>query len=367
MAKPPRRIARAKTLIRLYSKLWREYEQRKRHRISKLRKLYRLINIPSKGGLSLSSLSSLSSSESFSSSTNTTEDDETSSENSWAEILGSDWRGRGILGSETSLGSESGLDIPELVSLGHDSDSSSSSGYSGDVGSDVESDILEVSDDEDDEDEYHGDRWARLRRWVHQHIGEMYANRYEMPRAGIPRGPSRMHHVLFILKSARPDQFHEELRVTPLTFDALVGKLQNDIVFQNNSSKPQMPVEEQLAVALYRFGHDGNAASVQGVANWAGVGKGTVLLVTHRVMTAILRLEFMDEAVHFPDAEEKEVAKKWVHRHSCKAWRNGWCLVDGTLVPLAERPHWFGESYFDRKNRYSLNIQACICPESGNL
>ena len=46
------------------------------------------------------------------------EDDETLSKNSLAEILGSDWQARGILGSETSLGSDFGLDIPELVSLG---------------------------------------------------------------------------------------------------------------------------------------------------------------------------------------------------------------------------------------------------------
>jgi hypothetical protein len=176
-----------------------------------------------------------------------------------------------------------------------------------------------------------------------------------------------MHHVLFTLKSAHPGQFHEDLCVNPLTFDALVGKLQNDSVFRNNSSKPQMPVEEQVAITLYRFGHDGNAASFQGVANCAVVGKGTVLLVTCQVMTAVLQPEFMDEAVHFPDAEENEAVKKWVHRHSCKAWCNGWCLVDGTLIPLAEWPHWFGESYFNRKNQYSLNIQACICPESGNL
>ncbi|KAF8220344.1 hypothetical protein L208DRAFT_1334337 [Tricholoma matsutake] len=181
-----------------------------------------------------------------------------------------------------------------------------------------------------------------------------------MQRGEIPRGPARMHHVLFTLKSARPDQFREEIRVTPLTFDVLVTRLQNDIIFGNNSSHPQMSVEEQLAITLFCFGHDGNAASVQSVANWAGVGKGTVLLVT----PAILRQEFMNEAVHFPDAEEKEAAKRWVHRHSCRAWRNGWCLVDGTLVPLAGQPHWFGESYFDRKNRYSLNIQACLCLHS---
>ncbi|KAF8237026.1 hypothetical protein L208DRAFT_1249375 [Tricholoma matsutake] len=165
-------------------------------------------------------------------------------------------------------------------------------------------------------------------------------------------------------KSARPNQFCEEIHVTPLTFDVLVTKLQNDIIFGNNLSHPQMSVEEQLAITLFCFGHDGNAASVQGVANWAGVGKGIVLLVTCQVMTVILWQEFMDEVVHFPDAEEKEAAKRWVHQHSCKAWHNGWCLVDGTFVPLTGWPHWFGESYFNQKNHYSLNIQACICLHS---
>jgi hypothetical protein len=304
-------------------------------------------------------LSSLSSESTTSSLSNTT-DSEDESEYSWAEVLGSDWQGQSILDSTTSLAS----DNSDIGSQGDDdsdsSESSSSSGYSGDAEMSFESDGL-ASDDEDADEESTGDRWARLRRWVCQNIAEMYASRYEVPRCEIPRGPSRMCHVLFTLKSARPDQFCEELRVTPHTFDVLVNKLQYDIVFGNNSSCPQMPVEEQLAVTLFRFGHDGNAASLQGVANWAGLGKGTVLLVTRRVMTAILRPEFMNEAVRFPDAEEKEAAKKWVHRHSCRAWRDGWCLVDGTLVPLAERPHWFGESYFDRKNRYSLNIQACLC------
>ena len=262
-----------------------------------------------------------------------------------------------MLGSDTSLNSELGVDddsdIPDLVSRGHrnsDSDSSST-GYSGDGESSFDSDLVEEWDlddpDKDADGELSGDRWAWLRRWVHQNIGEMYANRYEMLRHEIPRGPSRMHHVLFTLKSARPDQFREEIRVTPPTFDILVTKIQHDIVFGNNLSYLQMPVEEQLAITLFHFGHDGNAASLQSVANWAAVGKGTVLLVTRRVMTAILRQEFMNEAVHFPDVEEKKAAKRWVHQHSCKAWRNGWCLVDGTLVPLSEWPHWFGECYFD--------------------
>lgn len=148
--------------------------------------------------------------------------------------------------------------------------------------------------------------------------------------------------------------------MSPLTFDKLVAALETDPIFFNNSNHPQLPVEQQVAVALYRFGHDGNAASIQAVANWAGLGKGTVHLVTRRVMTAVLRPAFMQTAVRMPTAAEKERAKRWVQRHSCKAWRDGWCFVDGTLVPLDQRPTWYGESYFDRKCNYSLNIEVRI-------
>jgi hypothetical protein len=33
-------------------------------------------------------------------------------------------------------------------------------------------------------------------------------------------------------------------------------------------------------------------------------------------------------------------------------------MVDGTLVPLFEKSHHFGEGYFDRKSNYSLNVQV---------
>lgn len=217
----------------------------------------------------------------------------------------------------------------------------------------------EEGEGESDTEDVPPRRPRTVRNWVEQEIREMYSMRYERPRNELPRGPSYLHHVLLALKAGRADHFREALRVTPLTFDKIVLKIKDDPVFANNSNHAQISIEEQLAVVLYRFGHNGNAASLQSVANWAGLGKGTVHLITRRVMTAVLRRSFMEEAVRFPTPEEKESAKEWVERHSCKAWRHGWCLVDGTLVPLAERPHWFGESYFDRKCNYSLNIQVC--------
>jgi hypothetical protein len=89
----------------------------------------------------------------------------------------------------------------------------------------------------------------------------------------------------------------------------MAARLPDNLIFSNNSNNAQMPVEEQLAIALFRFGHGRNAASLQKVANWAGVGKGTVLLATRRVMTAVLQPGFMDKAVSFPTPEEKDKAK----------------------------------------------------------
>lgn len=221
------------------------------------------------------------------------------------------------------------------------------------------SDVAEADDAESSDDDDSGQRRPALRRFIVEEITRMYENRYENPRDALPRGPSYLHHILTALKAGRADQFRQALPVSPQTFDSLVARLEPDPVFSNNSNHAQISVEQQPAVVLYRFGHDGNAASIQSVANWAGLGKRTVHLCTRRVMTAVLRPSFMKEAVRLPTPAEKERAKQWVQDHSYKSWRNGWCFVDGTLVPLDERPTWYGPSYFDRKCNYSLNIQVC--------
>ncbi|KAF6755645.1 hypothetical protein DFP72DRAFT_753761, partial [Ephemerocybe angulata] len=154
-----------------------------------------------------------------------------------------------------------------------------------------------------------------------------------------------------------PAIFRQDLRVDPATFDELVNELEDNPIFTNKSHHAQMLIEHQVAITLYRFGHFGNSASLSKVARWAGCGKGTVTLVTNRVMHAILSPSFLEKAIHAPTPTEKAAAKDWVEKHSCKEWRDGWCFVDGTLIPLYERPHWYGESYYDRKGNYSLNFQ----------
>lgn len=244
--------------------------------------------------------------------------------------------------SDSSSSAESASDRHVLCDSGDDADVEDMLGP-GDIG-------LEASD---------VPATTSLGQHCHHILTGMYKTRYEVPRVRLPRTPeSTASHTLNVYKHERPDYFRKELRVSPYTFDKLTAEIIDDPAFMNNSQNAQLSVELQLAITLYRFGHYGNGASIHQTASWAGVSVGSVIRCTSRVMTAVLRSDFKQRVVRMPTAEEKEEAKGWVERRSCKAWRDGWCLVDGTLVKLAYCPTWFGESYFDRKNNYSLNVQV---------
>ena len=84
-------------------------------------------------------------------------------------------------------------------------------------------------------------------------------------------------------------------------------------------------------------------------------------------MAAVCSDEFRKAVIHWPSAAEKEEAKRWVEQRSCPAWRDGWLMVDGTLVPLYCRPGYFGNAWYDRKSNYSLNVQVSYLLIFSNL
>ena len=191
-----------------------------------------------------------------------------------------------------------------------------------------------------------------------QNILALYASRYISERPTIPKSNANLHLLLDSWKSSYPDIFQSYVQVTPACFDLLTATLGVNPVFHNESNIPQMPVAEQLAIALFRFGHYGNAANIMKTALWAGVGYGTVHLATNRVIKAICGEQFRQAALHWPNEAVTEAAKSWVEDNSCPAWRNGWAMVDGTLVPLYARPAFFGNTWYDRKSNYSMNVQV---------
>jgi hypothetical protein len=258
-------------------------------------------------------------------------------------------------------------DLPDLMKRGwdwadEDEEEDFLMGYSDDEDEDEGDDDMDMEEvgGEDTDSEDVLDRQPSLAKRVRNAVDAEYAQRYQQPRTRILRPPPSIEHVLTVYKTERPDHFRGALRVSPRTFDRLLEIIQGDPIFAGKGGHEQLPVDLQLAIALYRFGRYGNGVRAEDVAQWGGVGKGTVLLITRRVLRALTRRTVLTEAIRWPTDEEIEEAKQWVETTSrCRAWRDGWCFVDGTLVPLAFRPHWFGESYFDRKCNYSMNFQVC--------
>jgi hypothetical protein len=154
-----------------------------------------------------------------------------------------------------------------------------------------------------------------------------------------------------------PDRFCCKLQVEPDTFDGLVALIIDNPVFTNHSNSPQLPVHIQLSVFLIRAGHYGNAASPEDVTQWLGLSIGGVEKCTDRVVVALLSLH--DDAIHFPDAGEKEDAKNFVERQTCLEWQNGFLLVDGTKIPLFQRPRLHGDAWYDKGGGYSIDCQVC--------
>ena len=107
---------------------------------------------------------------------------------------------------------------------------------------------------------------------------------------------SQLGLILIDFKSHDPKRFQHNLRVSASTFDSLLEMIKTHPIFLNDANILQSPVNKQLAVVMFWFGHNGNAASVEAVAQWAGVSAGTVVNCTRRVMIAFLALH--DSAIH---------------------------------------------------------------------
>src|SRR5258708_6871461 len=168
---------------------------------------------------------------------------------------------------------------------------------------------------------------------------------------------SQLGLVITCYKEDDAPCFCQNLHVSPHTFNVLVSLIQDSPRFQNDSQNEQMPVPSQLAIALFHFGHFGSDASVDAVAQWAGCSAGAVINSTCCIIKAFLLLH--DQAIRWPNADEKQEASDWVESMSCHAWRPSFCMVDGTLIPLASKPGHFGEQFFDRKSNYSLSLMVC--------
>ncbi|KAF8581873.1 hypothetical protein K439DRAFT_1618685 [Ramaria rubella] len=148
-------------------------------------------------------------------------------------------------------------------------------------------------------------------------LAELHSTRYLQDRIHIPKNGVQLWLTLFRYKAEHLALFRSLLRVMPSMFDALLLKIQDHAIFQNNSEKQQLPVNQQPAVVLYRLRHYGNAASMQKVRLWAGFGYGTVDKCTWWVLTAVCDEGFRWVVMRWPSEIQKAEASSWVESCSC--------------------------------------------------
>jgi hypothetical protein len=83
-----------------------------------------------------------------------------------------------------------------------------------------------------------------------------------------------------------------------------------------------------------------------------------VINATYRCLVVFLALH--DKVVMMPPEEEKERAKEYVEQVTCREWRNGFLLADGTKFPLFQKPRLHGEVFFNKNKNYSIDCQVCV-------
>ena len=129
----------------------------------------------------------------------------------------------------------------------------------------------------------------------------------------------------------------------------LLQLIESHPIFYNSSWNPQQDPSVQLAVAICCLGSVGNGAAVFQLKNLFHVGYGTINLYTTRVTKVIYQMR--PRLASWPTSEERLELSQVMQEEGFPG-----CIgfVDGTTIPLSQKPPIDGNHYFDRKKRCSL-------------
>ena len=154
------------------------------------------------------------------------------------------------------------------------------------------------------------------------------------------------------------DQFISIFRMTQESFISLTQILQSDSIFQNNSNNSQVSHIVQLAATLYFLGSFG-ISTVHGTAQ-LGIAEGTTYLYRNRCIIALVLL--LPYFVQWPIPGSRKYRRMRTEIEARTGFPGCIGFLDGTDMTLQYGPSYYGETYFTRKKKYALNIQA-ICDE----
>lgn len=169
-------------------------------------------------------------------------------------------------------------------------------------------------------------------------------------RSSVPKNYLWFEETLQLLDDKR---FKIMMRCTRARFNMILDLIKDNELFHGVNSNKQFTPYFQLALVMYRLGSNGTGASIAKIASLFGVGDGgTIDKVTWRVFRCILALE--DDYVKWPSDQEKaEIILETSHElPHCIGY------LDGTEIPLQDKPMEDHVSYYSRKKQYSIKAQV---------
>ncbi|KNE91263.1 hypothetical protein PSTG_15328 [Puccinia striiformis f. sp. tritici PST-78] len=157
------------------------------------------------------------------------------------------------------------------------------------------------------------------------------------------------------MQSLADSTFLQIFRMTWPCFLNLLHLIEKDPIFYNSSQNPQRDPLVQLAVATCRLGSNGNGAAVTQLKTLFNIGYGTINLYTMRFIKIIYKKKSL--LASWPTQEERLEMSQVMQDEGFPG-----CVgfVDGTTIPLSQKPPVDGNHYFDRKKRYSISL-TLVC------
>ena len=168
-------------------------------------------------------------------------------------------------------------------------------------------------------------------------------NRYLLPRSKIPRS---MVYQPPDLADIPRDNFKHIFRRTYSAFKTLSENIHSHSIFHNSSRFKQRDPSIQLAVALAQFGSNGNGTAIKRIQSIFGIGHGTICSYTKQIIKVLTDLE--SQFIQWQTKEQRIESSQVMHQEGFPG-----CIgfIDGTTIPVNQKPAMDGNHYYDRKKR----------------
>ena len=121
-------------------------------------------------------------------------------------------------------------------------------------------------------------------------------------------------------------------------------------LFSKQFKNKHPPVSLQFSVAVMRYGFSGTGASGLNISMLASCSTGSVENWYNSVTHAIVHMA--EDEIHWPSKSERQALCQHASEHGL---REDFFDVDGTVIPLFEKPSIDNDSFSDRKSNYSLH------------